>query len=328
MKCVLKDKGDLIMVEFSHKIVKGDNLSNIAKTHGTNMQQILNDNPQFRSNPNLIFEGQEVKMDSDKLLEEGFTCPGCHLEHADEPCPEGAEGTEGAPSPEPTAAPAADGFSGTAMASAGMVAAGAGLVVGASYADELKAGFKGAKDATVKFGQNAWTKTKTGFVNSFKLAEEDAQALEKAKGKAKYDAHRAQVNAEGKTVTYQDAVRKNGEVQRYKVDITDEKGNVIHKKGDVRMRERTKVVRHSIEENKNLAKGLSKDGTRALPGGKSAAQVKTAQEQLRWQRNLQRTARMSKAKTFTTGAKGILKTRGGKAGLLIAAGIATYELLK
>lgn len=301
------------MVEFSHKIVKGDNLSNIAKTHGTDLNEILKDNPQFRSNPNLIFEGQEVKMDSEKLLEEGFTCPGCHLEHAEEPCPEGASGDEGAPAAT-TAAPEEAGGIGPGTVVAGMTATAlGGVVIGAGYKDEFKA-----------FVQNG----KNWFADSFKLKEEDAKALERAKGKAKYDAHRAQVNAEGQTVTYRDAVRDgNGNIQRYKKDIIKD-GKVIHKKGDVRLTDRTKVVRHSIEENRNLARGLSMDGKKKLPGGRAAAQVKTAQEQLRWQKNLQRTARMSKAKAFATGAKGVLKTRGGKAGLLIAAGALLYNAVK
>lgn len=44
----------------THTVVKGDTLSRIARTYGCTLQQILDLNPKFNSNPNSIFPGQVV----------------------------------------------------------------------------------------------------------------------------------------------------------------------------------------------------------------------------------------------------------------------------
>lgn len=45
-------------------IKSGDNLSTIAQQHGLSLEQLLNLNPQFRPNPNLIYPGQVLHLGS------------------------------------------------------------------------------------------------------------------------------------------------------------------------------------------------------------------------------------------------------------------------
>jgi LysM repeat protein len=48
-----------------YTVKKGDTLSEIAKRHGVSLNQVLQDNPQFRKNPDLIFPGQKVAFGPD-----------------------------------------------------------------------------------------------------------------------------------------------------------------------------------------------------------------------------------------------------------------------
>lgn len=43
-----------------YTVQRGDNLTNIAKDNGRSLNYILAHNPQFQSNPNLIYPGQRV----------------------------------------------------------------------------------------------------------------------------------------------------------------------------------------------------------------------------------------------------------------------------
>ena len=43
-------------------VIRGDNLSTIAQAHGLSLAQLLSFNPQFQSNPNLIYPGQVVHL--------------------------------------------------------------------------------------------------------------------------------------------------------------------------------------------------------------------------------------------------------------------------
>ncbi|HEX3765998.1 MAG TPA: LysM peptidoglycan-binding domain-containing protein [Kofleriaceae bacterium] len=43
-----------------YTVQRGDNLTNIAKDSGRSLNYILNHNPQFQANPNLIYPGQHV----------------------------------------------------------------------------------------------------------------------------------------------------------------------------------------------------------------------------------------------------------------------------
>lgn len=47
---------------FERVVKPGDTLSGIAAESGTTLRQVLLDNPQFQSNPNLIFPGQKVNL--------------------------------------------------------------------------------------------------------------------------------------------------------------------------------------------------------------------------------------------------------------------------
>ncbi len=46
---------------YTYRIVRGDNLTNIAKTHGTSISEILKLNP-YVTNPNLIYAGKTLKL--------------------------------------------------------------------------------------------------------------------------------------------------------------------------------------------------------------------------------------------------------------------------
>jgi len=46
----------------SYSVQSGDNLSRIAQQHGTSLNQLLQANPQFQKNPNLIHPGQQVNI--------------------------------------------------------------------------------------------------------------------------------------------------------------------------------------------------------------------------------------------------------------------------
>jgi len=46
----------------SYTVQSGDNLSRIAQQHGTSLNQLLQSNPQFQKNPNLIRPGQTVNI--------------------------------------------------------------------------------------------------------------------------------------------------------------------------------------------------------------------------------------------------------------------------
>ena len=43
-----------------YTVQRGDNLTNIAKAHNESLNRLLRMNPQFQSNPNLIYPGQQV----------------------------------------------------------------------------------------------------------------------------------------------------------------------------------------------------------------------------------------------------------------------------
>lgn len=43
-----------------YTVQRGDNLTNIARSHNESLTRLLRMNPQFRSNPNLIYPGQQV----------------------------------------------------------------------------------------------------------------------------------------------------------------------------------------------------------------------------------------------------------------------------
>lgn len=45
--------------EYYH-VRSGDNLTNIAQAHHESLNRLLRQNPQFQSNPNLIYPGQRV----------------------------------------------------------------------------------------------------------------------------------------------------------------------------------------------------------------------------------------------------------------------------
>jgi lysozyme len=53
----------------AYTIVKGDTLSGIASRNGLTLQQLLNSNPQFRANPNLIYPGQVVYLASHPVVQ-------------------------------------------------------------------------------------------------------------------------------------------------------------------------------------------------------------------------------------------------------------------
>jgi LysM repeat protein len=69
-----------------YTVKKGDTLSHIAKRHGVTLNQLLQDNPQFRANPDLIFPGQKVSMsqasrapiDGQTRRPTGDVAPGTH----------------------------------------------------------------------------------------------------------------------------------------------------------------------------------------------------------------------------------------------------------
>jgi LysM repeat protein len=46
----------------SYSVKPGDNLSRIAQQHGVSLNQVLQANPQFQKNPNLIRPGQQVNI--------------------------------------------------------------------------------------------------------------------------------------------------------------------------------------------------------------------------------------------------------------------------
>ena len=48
--------------ESDYTVVRGDNLTNIAKSNNMTLQQLLDLNPQYKSNPNLIKIGQKIKL--------------------------------------------------------------------------------------------------------------------------------------------------------------------------------------------------------------------------------------------------------------------------
>ena len=43
-----------------YRVRSGDNLTNIAQAHNESLNRLLRQNPQFQSNPNLIYPGQRV----------------------------------------------------------------------------------------------------------------------------------------------------------------------------------------------------------------------------------------------------------------------------
>ena len=286
------------MVEFSHKIVKGDNLSNIAKTHGTNINEILKDNPQFRSNPNLIFEGQEVKMDSEKLLEEGFTCPGCHLEHAEEPCPEGASGDEGAPAATTTAAPEEAGGIGPGTVVAGMTATAlGGVVIGAGYKDEFKA-----------FKQGAIDKTKKGI----NAATDRAKSLNN------------RVNAWSQQQI--DEFNKNRQVGQ---DLSKRAETYAPKKTqiDPATGKKVKGTPTGMDMNKKMSRGVGYNGNRI-----AGAPVLDAEKRLARQQRLRSLKNMQRVRTFKSGVKAgaarVLKSPKGRIGAALVVGTLIYSAIK
>ncbi|HYV47359.1 MAG TPA: LysM peptidoglycan-binding domain-containing protein [Myxococcaceae bacterium] len=50
----------------SYTVQSGDNLSRIAQQHGTSLNQLLQANPQFQKNPNLIHPGEKVNFPGSK----------------------------------------------------------------------------------------------------------------------------------------------------------------------------------------------------------------------------------------------------------------------
>jgi len=78
-----------------YTVVKGDNLTKIAKQMGTTLPELLKANPQFQKNPDLIYPGQKVNPP-------GAAAPAA--QNQEKPAPAAAPNQA---KPAPTAAPAA-----------------------------------------------------------------------------------------------------------------------------------------------------------------------------------------------------------------------------
>ncbi len=73
-----------------YTVKPGDNLWQIAQTHGVSLQKLLDDNPQFKANPDLIHPGQSVKIPAPAKETRATSAPPVAEEDA---APRSGEGT-------------------------------------------------------------------------------------------------------------------------------------------------------------------------------------------------------------------------------------------